>query len=400
MNRLSFIAAMVLCVGATISSAQESVLVSQKNAHGETNEYKISNDGFEWYNDKNITKKDENTTSKDSKAKEKSPASKLDKTNATLEELVKIAKKQLETQEEILKIMQQEFDPQPHTIINEKGEECIANSSADCYEHPVIAEARRIPVLKNWLVKGDMKSSAEWLRWQSKYFKHLEHGAYGLYFAGKQFGEKVDDTSSKGTSMHNPVTNNTHLIRKKMIELIKKYKDNIVLYHLYGVKADIDFASITKVFGVFDVLNELQLKSVIIFPNKEYQKSFIGIAQKRKKLSNDKKMFLELLKKSIVNQKVYDDFLPDTSPYVVMNFDDGKTKFSQTVSVSKDGKNEIVKMIYHALQYNNIIKQKELNGVNVYDKAIENEKMISDKNNTKYLELLDSLKENTYKSGL
>lgn len=102
-----------------------------------------------------------------------------------------ILEKQLKVQTEILAILKDEYNPEPRIIINEKGEECIANSSADCFEMPITAEARRVPVIKNWMQKGDLESSAKYLQWQGKYFNEISRRAYNNVAAINQYGNEV-----------------------------------------------------------------------------------------------------------------------------------------------------------------------------------------------------------------
>ena len=84
---------------------------------------------------------------------------KVEPNNRDNQEIVLLLKKILEVNIEIRDILKKEYDPQPKTITNEKGEKCVANSSADCFEMPITNEAKKVPVYKEWLEKGDMQSS-------------------------------------------------------------------------------------------------------------------------------------------------------------------------------------------------------------------------------------------------
>jgi len=90
-----------------------------------------------------------------------------------LEESLVVQKEQLKEQRKIRSILEEQFDPKPHLIRKGDGSECIANSSADCFEFPLIAEAKRVPVMANYLKNPhDPKAVAAWKEWFSVYLNH------------------------------------------------------------------------------------------------------------------------------------------------------------------------------------------------------------------------------------
>lgn len=90
-----------------------------------------------------------------------------------LENILVVQIEQLKEQKKIRKILEDEFDPKPHMITKKDGTKCVANSSADCFEFPLIAEAKRVPVMANYLLHPeDAKAVSEWKKWFSKYLNH------------------------------------------------------------------------------------------------------------------------------------------------------------------------------------------------------------------------------------
>ncbi|MDD3465634.1 MAG: hypothetical protein PHE67_00675 [Campylobacterales bacterium] len=92
---------------------------------------------------------------------------------AILEDMLAIQKEHLKEQKRIRQILEEQFDPKPKLITKADGTKCIANSSADCFDFPLIPEAKRIPVMAEYLSHpNDMQKVSEWKRWFSKYLNH------------------------------------------------------------------------------------------------------------------------------------------------------------------------------------------------------------------------------------
>lgn len=90
-----------------------------------------------------------------------------------LEEILIVQKEQLKEQKKIREILEEQYDPKPKVIVKADGTKCIANSSADCFDFPLIAEAKRIPVMANHFKNPhDSKATAEWKKWYATYLNH------------------------------------------------------------------------------------------------------------------------------------------------------------------------------------------------------------------------------------
>ena len=186
-----------------ISNLNAFEVYKDNNNSGTYNEvddrYKIEQ-GPMWYQDRNLSKKkpfqQPNATFEN---QQQDAIPKIDTNQAILtklSELVEIQKMQLDLQRKTFLLLQEEFNPQPHTIINEKGEKCVANSSADCFEMPLVAEAKRVPVLATWIKEPTIENATEFLKWQAKFFKYKFDNGYSLNLASKQYGDKAYPTDA------------------------------------------------------------------------------------------------------------------------------------------------------------------------------------------------------------
>lgn len=92
---------------------------------------------------------------------------------AMIEEMLEIQKEHLKEQKRIREILEEQFDPKPKMVTKSDGTQCIANSSSDCFVFPLVAEAKRVPVMAEYLQHpDDMSKVAEWKKWFSKFLNH------------------------------------------------------------------------------------------------------------------------------------------------------------------------------------------------------------------------------------
>jgi hypothetical protein len=115
-----------------------------------------------------------------------------------LEESLQVQKEQLKEQRKIRAILEEQFDPKPHMLKKEDGTECVANSSADCFEFPLIAEAKRVPVMANYLKNPhDEKAVAEWKEWFAVYLNHTFDIGRATEYDSAQNGSNTFKTDFK-----------------------------------------------------------------------------------------------------------------------------------------------------------------------------------------------------------
>lgn len=79
--------------------------------------------------------------------------------------------------------------PETKTKEEEKKEEF--NTSVDNFQFPLTDEAKRIPVLREWLENPTEENAKKWLAWQAKYFEHNEKIARSLRNAYLNYGDQI-----------------------------------------------------------------------------------------------------------------------------------------------------------------------------------------------------------------
>lgn len=272
--------------------------------------------------------------------------------------IIDLLKKQLIVQEEIRDLLKEEYDPAPRLIKNSKGEECIANSSADCFEMPIVAEARRIPVIKNWMKNGDLQSSVKFLQWQAEYFKQVTKRAYNNVAAVNQFGTEAYPVNYN-TMGYNNVTGYASTTMKNQLEknVLEKYLGKINFIWFIGENFDADLYSMDNIAKFLSQYGN-KIKLQFIFKDSKSMNAF-KIAEQH----NSEFGILNKYKMS-VNPKEFANFNIHNSPSLVAINKEKKT--AQTVMVGRATKERTNRMIIMYLRNQEILKDEELNKNNAW----------------------------------
>lgn len=278
---------------------------------------------------------------------------KVEPNNRDNQEIVLLLKKILEVNIEIRDILKKEYDPQPKIITNEKGEKCVANSSADCFEMPITNEARKVPVYKEWLEKGDMQSSLKKKQWEAKYFNEISNRAYMDIAALNQFGSAAYPVNYNTYSHNNTTGYATTVLRDKIEKsVIEKNLDKVNFIYFIGLNNDLDLYAMDNIVRFLKQYQN-KIKLQFIFKD-EYSKKAFEIARNHNAefgILNNYKM--TVLPNEFKNFNIY------TSPSLVAINKDQKT--AQTILTGRVSENQANKMIVMYLRSQGIIQDVDLN---------------------------------------
>jgi len=221
-------------------------------------------------------------------------------------EMLKVQKEQLKTQKKILAILQDQFEPKPKWITLPNGKKCIANSSAECFQMPLTPIAKRIPVLKNWLLHRDEKSAAAYIKWQSKYLSEINKAAYAYQLAVTEYGNKVAKLDYSGAPFEEVFGYTEVLKNKYQNMLVNKYGKYFHIYVFLGENPDLDIYSFTS---IADFINKHpDIKYTIIFKTKDEKKAFVdagGLFNEIKEVLNNKNVNLEVMPSLFSKLNIY-----------------------------------------------------------------------------------------------
>ena len=290
--------------------------------------------------------------------KEKENVINLESNNKNNQEILILLRKLLEVNIEIRDILRNEYDPQPKMITNSKGEKCIANSSADCFEMPITAEAKRTPVYKEWLEKGDLNSSLRKKQWEAKYFNEISNRAYMDMAAITQFGTQAYPVNYN-TYTHNNTTGYATTVLRDKIEksVIEKNLEKVNFIYFIGINKDLDLYAMDNIVR-FLKQYENKIKLQFIFQDEQSKKSF-EIAHKH----NPEFSILNNYKMTVLPNE-FKDFNIYTTPSLVAINKEAKT--GQTIITGRVSENQANKMIVMYLRSQGIIQDVELNPNNAW----------------------------------
>lgn len=278
-------------------------------------------------------------------------------TEAILLELLKESKKQTRLQTEIRDILKKEFAPEPVLITKEDGTKCIENSSADCFVMPMIAEARRIPVLAAWMQNPTEDNAKNYMQWQSKLFDRAFDMGNSMQFALTKFGTEAYPQSFQ-RSTFDSAGNIMSVIKDKRQEKIIRRLTNSIEYEIYlGMNLDADIYALDNIAKIITTIPES--KFTLVFKDEKSRKAINVVA----------KTFLAFSAaiangniKTKVDTKAFDDQGMHTTPTFVINYKGNKDiqPFKMPIADGRLSANEFLSKVMQALEYKKVISRAEM----------------------------------------
>jgi uncharacterized FlaG/YvyC family protein len=269
-----------------------------------------------------------------------------------LDEIIKLLKEQLQVQKDIKEILQNEFNPPHVKIINDKGEECIANLTADCFTMPITAEARRTPVFANWLEKGDLQSAVELKKWMAKYLNTITNRATNYMFAQTEFGSEAYPTDYN-TSGFSSVTGYSSILREKVEKsAIEKNLSKVNFLYFIGDNFDADLYSMDNIVKFLKQYGT-KIRVQFIFKDEKSYKAYANAGQYNKEFALLNKYKMSIKPEEFKRFNIYN------SPTLVAINKEKNT--AQKVLVGRASDIRTNKMILMYMKVQGIIKDVDLN---------------------------------------
>lgn len=286
-----------------------------------------------------------------------------------LEESLAVQKEQLKEQKKIRAILEEQFDPKPHTIKKDDGTECVANSSADCFEFPLIAEAKRVPVMANYLKDPhDEKAVGEWKKWFSVYLNHtFDIGRAGEYDTAEN-GSNTFKTDFKRDGYDSPNgfyygakdRHNSRLInafgnRGLSVKILLGKTTDLDLYAMDEIAMFIKTHSALPVELVF-----LDRSSAEVYSGGARSLDFVGRAFSQKNVS-----------KRIGTAADFPSSLQATPAYMV-SFKDAKRSKTKIIKSGKASSSKLANSIIEWMIFEKIVDPAQLNDSRIWKDSDEN----------------------------
>lgn len=244
-----------------------------------------------------------------------------------LQKILDESRKQTKIQEKILLLLEEEIDPKPKEVVV-NGKKCIANSSADCFVLPMISEAKRVPVMAEFLKDPyDLKKAAEYMRWQAGLFNNAINIGNALQFAYAQWGEKVYPVGAQTPSYSSlDGAYEAKILPEAEKELILSKKDTLSFSIFIGKNPNMDIFSAKSIMDVIAEYGQMDIELIYFDQkSKEIFEGAISSVYDIKKLKN-----WNLVKKQI-DPKKFDAFNIHTSPSFVAKIKGKDKNEAQTI---------------------------------------------------------------------
>ncbi|CAA6805410.1 MAG: Unknown protein [uncultured Campylobacterales bacterium] len=264
-----------------------------------------------------------------------------------LKEMLKVQKEQLITQNKILEVLKNEYDPTPETITLADGTTCLANSSAKCFKMPLTPTAKRIPVMGQWVSEPTKENAKEYLKWQAKYVQQITKSGKAFELAGVQWGKEASPLSSRGSTTSDNLGSDYSLDKKARIAKIETLKDDIMIYLFVGKNANLDLFSLTEYYEAFRLMENVEL--TIVFYNESSKKA---LEREAKKITSIKLLF-KRANSMIVSEKLFDKHSIYTTPTMGL-YQYPKDKYDGLL-IGKVSTYQIMSKIYTFLEYEDLI---------------------------------------------
>jgi len=225
-----------------------------------------------------------------------------------LADLLAESKKQTKLQTEIRDILKNEFDPSPKTIIGDDGKPCVANSSAKCFQMPMINEVKGIPAIADALQNRDLASVKVKELWYGKYVGEVLKLSYLKAQAHRELGDKYPLAKNPVGSV-NPAQGwgsvfKNNYRRQLFQNSLNKFEFNVFL----GKNRGLDMYALYPTIKLLAKNKDLKM-NLVFFSDKEYRHWL----KQAKNISSFKKLKNITL---MVQPDAFEEFKVHTTPSV------------------------------------------------------------------------------------
>ncbi|MCK9549456.1 hypothetical protein [Aquamicrobium sp.] len=169
------------------------------------------------------------------------------RTEDILEEMLVVQKQQLDRQDKILAILENEFEPKPKEIVV-NGKKCIENSSAECFNMPLLSkEAKTVPVIAAYLKNPNVETAKSYLQWHAKYLKSAFAGGTSIELAIAKYGQEAYPLNYNTVSSDTAGGYSTVLNEKNNKMVLDSMRDSFEMNIYLGKSADMDVYAIDNI---------------------------------------------------------------------------------------------------------------------------------------------------------
>jgi hypothetical protein len=265
-----------------------------------------------------------------------------------LEEMLKIQKKQLKTQDKILKILEDQFDPKPETIVI-NGKECIKNSSAECFKMPLLhPDAKKVPVLRKFVESPTVENAASYLKWHAKFLKSAYRGGNAITLAVNKYGAKAYPMNFDRFEYDTPGAYSSVLKERNNKLVLNALGEEVSFYFFFGKNADADLYALDNYASfVKEIPN---VKYNLVFLNSGAEEAFAALASRLKNIQ----LLKDNAASAIVSKEAFKKHNVYTTPMVSLLVK--KTNKMRSILVGRSSASGIIDNAIETLEFDKVLK--------------------------------------------
>lgn len=294
--------------------------------------------------------------------------SKKDNTEQLLSQIVILLK---QNKDEIRELKKTINPNEPKMITNEKGENCLSNSSVDCFDIPVIMEGRNVPVLYDFIKTPNEKNAKNWLKYQAKLFNHYMDMGYSLKFASLNGDEKdypVNALNLYGDSKDNMTAD---LYKNRILQILDEHKKELGTMIFLGKSKSIEEQWGRSSLAMMGFKKGKYFNIAVVFDSESTKKDYDDYY---KKISD--KELIETYNKlpKIVSKELFEKFKIEITPTAVAFFKNKEKEISSVIERGFLNQTNLIHSYQQFLVYNKIAEQKDFHAAKIWNVELKEDK--------------------------
>jgi hypothetical protein len=265
-----------------------------------------------------------------------------------LEEILKVQKDQLKEQKRIREILEDQYDPQPKKIVVD-GKECIENSTAECFQMPLLhPDAKKVPVLAAFVRNPSVETAREYLRWYAKFLKSAYRGGESIVLAVNQYGAQAYPMNFDRFDYDTPGAYSSVLKQKNNKLVLNTLSKEIEFYFFLGKNPDADLYAVDNYAKFTKELPDV--KCHLVFYSEGSKKAFVALSSRLKNIGE----FKDGLSSMLVSPEAFKKHNVYATPMVGMLIKSSNKM--RSILVGRNSADGIIENAVDALEYDKVLK--------------------------------------------
>lgn len=283
-----------------------------------------------------------------------------------LQEIRKENQEQTKIQKEILKQLKTLTNPEPKKIVV-NGKECIANSSAECFDVASLLtpEAQKVPALAAVISDPyDINKVVTYKKWQDKLLELAGNLGNGFQIVEEQFGDEASLFGVKRSSYDNSSgLYDSQILPQAKHKYIESLSHLLSFKIFLGMNENLDLYALS---ALSDIIHKYQnLRFEFIFKDNKSKEIFENGMNVL--FSTNNKNWNTALKKTA--PETFNKFGIYTTPSIVAILNNNNSLEGQTIATGRVTYSMFTERVLNFLEYKKVIDYKKLSDYKIWENS-------------------------------